>query len=477
MAPSVVEAPALVSPLDRARRKAYLRLIPLLGLSYLVAYVDRANVAFAKLTMSKDLPGFDNAVIGFGAGVFFLGYFLLEIPGTLIVEKWSARKWISRIMISWGIVASATAWVTTPTQFYVVRFCLGLAEAGFFPGVLIFLTHWFPQRDRARAFAFFLIATPIAQMVSPAISSRILKIGVTEIINGVSVTHPLVLGLKGWQWVYIGWGIPGVVLGVLVLFLLADWPREARWLTSDEREALEAELAREKAARRSRGAHMTLLQALRQPKVLLLAFALFCAVTANYGTEFFLPSMLERWYNLKFDTLAWLVVIPPVGGLVGQLFVGWNSDRTKERRLHTAMPIALGAVMLALLPFTLGVLPLTMFLFILARTGVKAYQPAFWTLPGLFLTETAAAGCVGFINSVGNLGGFLGPTVLGVIEKRTGSFMGGLLFLAGTMTISVVVLLALGLGKRDTTPTGAPSDRAAGQGGGANPTGGGRLPA
>ncbi len=450
--PSVIAAPTVVSPLDRARRKAYLRLIPLLFLSYVVAYVDRANVAFAKLTMAKDMPAFDNAVIGFGAGVFFLGYFLLEIPGTLIVERWSARKWVSRIMISWGIVASLTAWVTTPTQFYVVRFCLGLAEAGFFPGVLIFLTHWFPQRDRARAFALFLMATPIAQMVSPTISSRILKIGMTEIVNGVSVTHPLLLGLKGWQWVYIGWGIPAVVLGVLVLFMLADWPREARWLTSDEREALEDELGREKAARRQRGPHMTLLQALRQPKVLLLAFAFFCAVTANYGTEFFLPSMLERWYNLKFDTLAWLIVIPPIGALAGQLFVGWNSDRTKERRLHTALPIALGAVMLALLPITLGVLPLTMFLFILARTGIKAYQPAFWTLPGLFLTETAAAGCVGFINSIGNLGGFLGPTVLGVIEKRTGSFMGGLLFLAGTMTISVVVVLSLGLGKREKPP-------------------------
>src|SRR2546427_3075479 len=215
---------------DRARRKAYKRLIPLLFISYVIAYIDRVNVAFAKLTMSKDMPAFDNDVIGTGAGLFFLGYFLLEIPGTIIVEKWSARKWIARIMITWGLVASLIAWVKTPAQFYAVRFFLGLAEAGFFPGVVVFLTHWFPLRDRARAFALFLVATPIAQVISPMLCNPLLKIGMTEVIDGVRVTHPLVMGLKGWQWVFVAWGIPAVLLGLPVLIFLTDWHRQAKWL-------------------------------------------------------------------------------------------------------------------------------------------------------------------------------------------------------------------------------------------------------
>jgi MFS transporter, ACS family, tartrate transporter len=190
--------PVATAALDRARTKAYWRLLPLCFICYVIAYVDRSNVAIAKLTMTRDLPGFDNAVIGYGAGMFFWGYFLLEIPGTLLVEKWSARKWITRIMISWGIIAALTAWVTTPFQFYVVRFLLGLAEAGFYPGVIVYLTHWFPIRDRARALAYFFIATPVAQVISPKISSALLPIGTDELVNGRVVHHPAVLGLAGW---------------------------------------------------------------------------------------------------------------------------------------------------------------------------------------------------------------------------------------------------------------------------------------
>ena len=437
--------------LDRARIKAYRRLLPLLFLCYVIAYVDRANVAVAKLTMTRDLPGFDNAVIGFGAGVFFFGYFLLEIPGTLLVEKWSARKWISRIMISWGIVAALTAAVRTPTQFYVVRFCLGLAEAGFFPGVIVYLTHWFPARDRARALAWFLIATPIAQITSPKISNLLLRIGTDEKINNVMVHHPEVWGLEGWQWVYIFWGIPAVFLGFLVLAFLTDRPGQAGWLDADEREALESELEREKALRKG-GRHMTVLEALSHPKVLMLAAAYFLVVTGNYGVEFFMPSILERWYDLKLDRLTWLIVIPPIGSLVGQLLVGWSSDRTKERRLHTAIPIYLGAAGLAGTLLSRGNLWLTVALFIVALAGLKAYLPAFWTLPSLFLTEAAAAGSIGLINSVGNLGGFLGPYVIGKVETMTGSFRGGILFLSASMAFSATVIVLLGLGRRVEKP-------------------------
>ncbi len=237
------------SALDRGRRKAYLRLLPLLGACYSIAYVDRANVAIAKLTMSKALPAFDNAVIGLGAGLFFVGYFLLEIPGSLLVEKWSARKWICRIMVTWGVVASLTALVKTPHQFYLVRSLLGLAEAGFFPGVIVYLTHWFSGRDRARALACFIIATPVAQIVSPKISNALLKIGADEALNGVSVHHAELFGLQGWQVMYIFWGIPAVLLGLLVLFALKDRPRDAGWLTHEERQALEENLAADQARR------------------------------------------------------------------------------------------------------------------------------------------------------------------------------------------------------------------------------------
>lgn len=443
---SLIQEP---SALNRARKKAYLRLLPLLFFCYVIAYVDRTNVSIASLTMTKDLEGFNNAVFGFGSGVFFLGYFLLEIPGTLLVEKWSARKWISRIMISWGIMAALTALVKTPWQFYSVRFLLGLAEAGFFPGVIVYLTHWFPSRDRARALAYFFVATPIAQIVSPKLSNLLLKIG-TE-------GRPPFLGMAGWQWVYIAWGIPALVLGALVLLTLTDRPGKAKWLEPDERDALELELKKEKEEHHA-GQHMSILEALSHPKVILLALAYFFIVTGNYGVEFFLPKILERWYKLKLDALTWLVILPPIGSLVGQLFVGWNSDRTKERRLHAVLPIVFGAAALALTPWSQGQIWLTVGLFIVAMTGLKAYLPAFWSLPSLFLTAKAAAASIGLINSVGNLGGFLGPYVIGEVETLTGSFQGGIYFLCVSMVASAFVILSLGLGRQQTTKPGLEPD-------------------
>lgn len=490
-------ASAVASPLDRARRKAYWRLIPLLFIAYVIAFVDRANVAFAKLTMVKDLPGFDNSVIGFGAGVFFLGYFLLEIPGSLIVERWSARLWISRIMITWGIMAAMTAfvhvripgfthaaefikdaivagfrplagidvsgllWMATLArdlvkeldgpnglsifQFYLVRFLLGLAEAGFFPGVVVYLSHWFPARDRGRALALFFVATPVAQIIGPLLSALMLKIGTTEMVNGVAVSHPLVLGLTGWQWIYIVWGLPAVVIGLVILVMLPDRPHQARWLKPEERDALTAELASEKAAAKQ---HHSMWAGLKHPKVLALSFAYFCTVTGSYGVVFFLPSILDSWYNLKYSQLAWLTTLPALMALVGQLFVGWNSDRTKERRWHTVLPILIGAAAIAVAPLTRGNLPLTIICFMLALGGLKAYLPAFWTLPYVFLTSSAAAASIGLINSVGNLGGQLGPYVLGKVEHVTGSYVGGLYFLSCSMMVCALIVFFLGLGRK-----------------------------
>jgi ACS family tartrate transporter-like MFS transporter len=496
-------APSADSPLDRARKKAYWRLIPILFACYVIAYVDRANVAIAKLTMSVDMPAFDNAVIGFGAGVFFWGYFLLEVPGSLIVEKWGARLWICRIMVTWGILAALTGFVQSRIpgfthvaefmlrglvaalrgllavtdwtwvrdsvaqfegasglaifQFYLVRFCLGLAEAGFFPGIIVFLTHWFPVRDRTRALALFFVATPVAQLISPQVSKMLLKIGTDEVINGVRVHHPEVLGLVGWQWVYIFWGIPAVALGAVVLFWLKDRPAQAKWLTPEERDALEQQLAIDKAVGGKK--RMGILQALRHPMVLALCFVYFCSVTGNYGIEFFLPSILQKWYSLKIADIAWLVMLPPIVAMLSQLFVGWNSDRVQERRWHAIVPMVAAMVAFAVVPLTKGNLFLTIFCFMVVGAGVKAYLPAFWALPNMFLTGAAAAGSIGLINSVGNLGGFFGPSIVGYLEKKTGSFVWGLYYLGLSAGVAALVLFVIGIGRKDNAPVAAAGSR------------------
>lgn len=433
--------------LDSARRKAFRRLLPILFISYVIAYVDRNNVAVAKLNMRLDLPWFDEAVFGLGAGMFFWGYFLLEIPGTLMVERWSARKWICRIMVSWGLMAALTALVKSPAQFYTVRFLLGLAEAGFFPGVIVYLTHWFPARDRAKALSFFLIATPFAQILNPKISNLVLPIGTTEIINGVTVHHERFLGLAGWQIVYIMWAIPAVIMGIAIYWLLTDRPRQAAWLSAAERDALEAELERERAAT-TRGRRMTVVEALRHPKVLLLTLAYFGAVTASYGVEFFMPTIMKEWHHLDLNSLTWFIILPPMVALAAQVGVGWSSDRFHERRYHAVIPLVLGAIALGLMPLVRDNLWLTLTCFMVAFGGFKGYMPAFWSLPSLFLAEAAAAGSIGLINSVGNLGGFVGPTVMGFVKEKTGSYSGSLWFLSGSMVLTAVILFTLGLGNR-----------------------------
>jgi MFS transporter, ACS family, tartrate transporter len=479
------------SALDRARTKAYMRLLPLLFVSYVIAYVDRVNVGFAKLNMQQDLAplGFTEAAFGFGMGIFFIGYLVLEIPGTLLVERWSARKWISRIMISWGVIAAMTAFVhyripivtdaagacargiaavLTPFvthkvpllgglfapavhsfegpggpfvfQFFGVRFLLGLAEAGFYPGVIVYLTHWFPRRDRTKALAYFFIGTPIAQIIAPPISELLMGIGRGE--------RARVLDMVGWQWVFVFWGIPAVILGVLVFIFLTDRPHQARWLTDEERTALETELAREKLEQRSSVGHMTVRQALSNPKVLLLAAAYFFVVTGNYGVELYMASILKDWYGLDVKGVAYLIIIPPIGSLIGQLAVGWNSDRTHERRLHASLPILFGALALIVTFETKGTLWLTIAMFTLAMLGLKAYLPAFWALPSLLMTEAAAAASIGMINSFGNLGGWVGPTVLGAVKQSTDSYRTGLWFLATSMIISAIIILNIGIGGR-----------------------------
>ena len=425
--------PVQPTALDRARSKAFWHLLPLCFFCYVLSYVDRTNISIAKLTMKVSLPWFTNEVFGDGSGWFFPGYVVLAIPGALIVEKWGARKLITGSMICWGVVAGAMAFIGSPVQFFTLRFLLGVAEAGFFPGMIVYLTHWFPSRDRARATATLIIATPFSQIISPKISGAML--------------HMNFLGLRGWQWMFINWAVPAVVLGGIILLLLPDRPRDARWLTAEERDALEAELDRERLARAGQK-KMKVLEALTHPKVLLLALAYFLAVSANYGLEFFLPSILKDWYKLPIDTITWLLMLPPAAALTGQLFAGWHSDLRKERRMHTVVPLLVGAAMLVLVSRTQGTLALTMAFFVLAAAGIKSYQPSFWALPPLLLSEAAAAGSIGFINAIGNLGGAFGSSMMGRVRAATGSYSGGLTVLSGAMLMSALVIFFLGLGKR-----------------------------
>jgi ACS family tartrate transporter-like MFS transporter len=435
--------------LERARTKAYRRLIPLVFISYVIAFIDRANVSSAGLEMGKDLPGFDDNVFSIGAGIFFLGYFLLEIPGSIIVERWSARKWISRIMITWGIMAACTSLVKTPTHFYTVRFLLGLAEAGFFPGVIVYLAHWFPRRDRARALAGFFVASPIALILGPNISSLMIEIGTSQTVNGVTVHHATMLGLKGWQLMYIFWGIPAVIMGVVVLFALTDRPSQAKWLTEEERNALEAELRREREEGAG-GGHHAGLGALFKDRtalltVLLLSLAYFAGNAANYGVDFFLPKILKSWYGAHHGSSQILIFssLPYIVMLLAQLWIGRRSDRKGERWLHAAIPVVLGGVAMACTPSTHGMLALTLLAFGLTLGGIRGYLPAFWALPSQLLQGTAAAAAIGFINSFGNLGGLVGSRILGKGSKLTGSYDVGLYMLAGCAVLSAAIILGL----------------------------------
>jgi ACS family tartrate transporter-like MFS transporter len=382
--------------------------------------------------MSADLH-FSENVYGTGAGIFFIGYFLLEVPGSLLVEVWSARLWISRIMITWGILAIVMGFIQNKTHFYWVRFLLGAAEAGFFPGIIVYLTHWFRYQDRAKAVALFMAAIPVSNILGAPIS-------------GVILDHVHWAGLAGWQWVFILEGIPAIVLGVVTIFYLTDWPREARWLPQGEQEWLTAELEREKALKRAVHSHLGILTSLRHPQVLLLGLTYFCSVTAYYGLNLWMPKIVKDLGQYKEELPVTLITaIPYLIGLVSLIVFGRSSDRTGERRWHTAAAMAVLSMGLFLSVAVLGwnSVPWIVAMFSFAVVGSYGYLPSFWALPTIFLTESAAAASIGLINSLGNLGGYVGPKVQGLLKEQTQSYRGGLLYLAGSALVASVLVLAL----------------------------------
>ena len=442
---AAIPSPNAADVAQRARPRIARRLLPFLFLLYVIAFLDRMNVGTAALQMPGDL-GFSDRVMGLGAGIFFIGYVILEIPGALIVERWSARRWMARIMVTWGLLTALMAFIHTARQFYLVRFLVGAAEAGFFPGVIVYVSHWFQYRDRAKAFANFFAANPISYVIGSPLAG---------ILLGISW-----FGLRGWRWLFILEGLPAILIGIVTFFYLTDWPREAKWLDSDEREWITQKLTVEKQLRQQAGS-FTIWQALRHRDVILLTACYFFAMTGNYGISFWLPTILKRLSgqsNLKVTLLASL---PYIVGFLTQQWNGWHSDYHCERRWHTGLPLILAGCSLGLAVAFGTNITLSIALFTLVGAFYFAFQPPFWSVPSAFLGESAAAASIGLINSIGNLGGFFGPLLMGYLVARTQSFNAGLLCLVGSLCLGGLCMLAVGAGRVRPLPQPATEASAA----------------
>src|SRR5215213_6449632 len=407
-------------------KKVFLRLMPVLFISYILAYIDRINIGFAALKMNTDL-GISAYIYGLGAGVFFVGYFIFEIPSNLMLEKTGARRWIARIMISWGLLSAAMALVQGPTSFLIVRFLLGVAEAGFFPGVILYLTYWFPQEYRARIIAAFMVAIPVSLAVGAPLSTAILQ------MDGIA-------GLKGWQWLFLIEGLPTVLFGFVFLTVMPDRPRDAKWLSDEERTWLQGTIDSEQRA--VAAVHGTsVLKAFADPRLIALAFIYFANTTANLGLAFFLPQMLKA-LGLSDMQTGLMTSVPYIVGTLGILIFGYVSDKYKERRWTLFTALALTGFGLIAAGFMTGSL-LAVGVMAIAAVGIYGTKAPFWPLPSLFLTGSAAAGGIALINSIGNLGGFVGPYVVGWIGAGTKSYEAGLYFLGGLALAAAVLTLII----------------------------------
>jgi MFS transporter, ACS family, tartrate transporter len=430
---TVVTGAAGMEPLEqRTIAKVSARLVPFLIVCYFVAYLDRVNVSFAALTMNKDL-GLSASAFGFGAGIFFLAYFLFEVPSNLFLERVGARKWIARIMFTWGVLSGGMAFIGGEAGFYVVRVLLGIAEAGFFPGIIFYLTLWFPAVYRARIVGYFMAAIPLSTVIGAPVSGLLLA------LDGF-------LGLKGWQWLFVLEAAPALILSVVVFFYLTDRPADATWLAPDERAWLVARLEDERLQRETVRRY-SVREALLNPKVLALSLVYFGAVATNYGLSFFLPQIVKAFgiSNLQAGLVA---ALPYVVGLVSIVFWGRRSDRKLERRFHLAFPLFVASAGIAI-STALDDPTMKMAALSVAGFGIFGCLPVFWTFPAAFLSGAAAAGGIALINSIGNLAGFAGPYAMGSIKDMTGSYTGGLLSLSAVGLIAMAIVLAL---RTDHTP-------------------------
>jgi sugar phosphate permease len=416
--------------------KVRARIIPFVFILFVIAYIDRINVGFAALTMNKELA-VTSQQYGFLAGIFFWGYFVFEIPSNLLLHRIGARVWIARILVSWGILAILTGFVQTVFQMYVLRFLLGVAEAGFFPGVLLYLTYWFRQKQLAHAVALLIAATPVASIVGAPFS-------------GVILDRIHWLGLSSWRWLLILEGMPAVAGGIFTYFLLPGRPAEAKFLTADEKLWMMEELAREEQQKLN-ARRITVGQALMNGRVWHLTAAYFVAMVANYSMIFWMPQHVKALSAQYSNVMVgMLVVIPYLAGLTAMIVVAHSSDRRLERRYHAAIPAIIAALSLLLLgTTTTSSAFVSVLLWCLVSLGIYSLLGPFWALPNEFLTGFSAAAGIALINSLGNLGGFVGPYAMGAINKRTGSFRGGLVLAGVSLFISAMLILAL---RRRTEP-------------------------
>lgn len=415
-------------------RKVTWRIIPFVFLLYIVSYLDRANIGYAALQMNAELA-LSSEVFGFVSGIFFIGYFLFEVPSNLLLERFGARVWIARILVTWGVIAAATAFAQTAMHLYVLRFLLGVAEAGFFPGIIVYLTYWFRSRELATTVALFTAAIPVSYIIGAPLS--------TWIMDNVHW-----LGWSGWRWMLFLEGIPAVFLGVLCYFYLTDRPEQARWLTTEEKAWLLAELERDRQARKD-VKHFGALKAMSNPKVLYLAFIYFVYQCGSLGVGYWMPQIIKGFSSaLSHTQIGLIATIPYIVATLVMIAWSRRSDRHGERRLHSALPLAVAAV--ALVGAGLVRDPyLAIGLISLALAGLYSFKSPFWALPTLFLSRSTAAVSIAVINSIGNLGGFVGPFMIGMVKGNTQSASAGLLFLSALLAIAFIMTLLIRLDRGD----------------------------
>ncbi len=412
---------------ERTYRKVTMRIVPFLFICYLAAYLDRVNVGFAKLQMLHELD-LSETVFGFGSGIFFLGYVLFEVPSNVIMLRVGARAWIARIMITWGLISAATAFVHTPLSFYVLRFLLGVAEAGFIPAILLYLTQWFPAERRGRITAIFLAAIPTSSIIGGPLSGWIL--------NAASGAH----GLSGWQWLFLIETIPSLVLGVLTLLLLTDRVADVTWLDAEEKRCVATNIARENA---TKAAHSNLLQAFSDKRVWLLGLIYFAIVCGIYIISFWLPSLIKRTGVVDPLAIGLLTAIPYIAAIVAMVGVNTSADRMRERRWHTLVPTIATGLGLALTAFASGSTILAMVGLTIAAAGASTAQASFWALPSAFLGGAAAAAGIALVNSLGNIAGFMATYLVGWMTDLTHSSTAALYLFGGIVVAGGTLILAI----------------------------------
>ncbi|MBS0544186.1 MAG: MFS transporter [Proteobacteria bacterium] len=415
------------SMLDRAYSKITWRLIPFLAALWVLAWIDRVNIGYAKLQMLDDLA-FSEAVYGLGAGIFFLGYFFFEVPSNLLLEKIGAKKTIMRITIGWGLVCIAQMFVKTPGMFYFLRFLLGVFEAGFYPGIILYLTYWYPTTRRARAFGLFMSASALAGVIGGPLAGSIMT-G----LHGVN-------GWSGWQWLFLIEGIPSVLAGLVTMVYLTNKPQQAKWLTDEEKRLVLADIEEDHGQLGER--EHSFLAALRNPKIWLMVLIFFCVIAANSSLTFFGPTLVKQLGFTSTMQIGWIMSAIYLLGAAGMILNGRHSDRSKEARLHCGVAAVVGAIGLTVVALVSDNTAVALAALAIAVVGTMSAIPVFWQLPGYFLSGTAAAAGIALINSVANLAGFGAPWMLGVVKTSSGSFTGGLLAVAVVEALTLLIILA-----------------------------------